>query len=84
MNCRRILPRHRSTAGRARASARETAARVAAELKKDLDLDATLVAGSNGIFDVTLDGKKVFSKKEIGRFPDAGEVTETIRAGMRD
>ena len=61
-----------------------TAARVAAELKKDLDVDATLVAGSNGIFDVTLDGKKVFSKKKIGRFPDAGEVTEAIRVGKRD
>jgi selT/selW/selH-like putative selenoprotein len=53
-------------------------------LKKDLDVDATLVAGSNGIFDVTLDGNMVFSKKKIGRFPDAGEVTEAIRVGKRD
>lgn len=47
-------------------------------------MDATLVAGSNGIFDVTLDGKTVFSKKKIGRFPDTGEVTEAIRAGKTD
>ena len=57
-----------------------TAARVAAELKKDLDVDATLVAGSNGIFDIIMDGERVFSKKKIGRFPDPGEATKAIRS----
>lgn len=33
-----------------------------------------LVSGSNGRFDITLDGDLVFSKKAVGRFPKPGEV----------
>ena len=33
-----------------------------------------LVSGSNGRFEVTLDGELVFSKKAVGRFPRPGEV----------
>jgi selenoprotein W-related protein len=47
---------------------------LAAELKQHLDVDATLTAGSGGVFDVTVDGKLVFSKKKVGRFPEPGEV----------
>ena len=32
------------------------------ELKKNLGVDIELVAGANGIFDVTVDGKLIFSK----------------------
>jgi selT/selW/selH-like putative selenoprotein len=32
------------------------------------------VSGSNGRFDITLDGELVFSKKAVGRFPKPGEV----------
>ena len=34
-----------------------------------------LVSGSNGRFEITLDGELVFSKKAAGRFPRAGEVS---------
>jgi zinc protease len=47
---------------------------LAAELKRKLDVDATLIPGSGGVFDVTIDGKLVFSKKKVGRFPEEGEV----------
>jgi selenoprotein W-related protein len=47
---------------------------VAAELKKDRDLDSTLTPGSGGIFEVSVDGNVVFSKKKMGRFPEDGEV----------
>jgi len=33
-----------------------------------------LVSGSNGRFEITLDGELVFSKKAAGRFPKPGEV----------
>ena len=33
-----------------------------------------LQSGSNGRFEVSLDGDLVFSKKSSGRFPKAGEV----------
>jgi len=51
---------------------------LAAELKKDLKLDAQLIEGSRGIFDVKADGKMVFSKYETGRFPNPGEVSALL------
>jgi selenoprotein W-related protein len=51
------------------------------ELKRDFGVDAELVPGSGGVFDVTADGKVVYSKKMTGRFPNSGEVTKLLRAG---
>ncbi len=53
---------------------------MAAELKSELDVDATLIPGSGGVFDVTVDGKLVFSKHDEGDFPDPQEVVRRIRA----
>ena len=41
-------------------------------------VNAELIAGSGGVFLVLIDGKQVFSKKEIGRFPTYGEVPMAI------
>jgi selenoprotein W-related protein len=49
-------------------------------LKKVLDVESELTAGSGGVFEITVDGKKVFSKKALGRFPDDGEILGLIRA----
>ena len=51
---------------------------MAAELKQALNVDSELVAGHGGIFDVTVDGETVFSKKSVGRFPEQGEVLRLI------
>jgi len=34
--------------------------------------------GGGGIFDVTVDGKLVFSKHQVGDFPDADALLEEI------
>jgi len=34
---------------------------------------------SGGVFEVTVDGKLVFSKKALNRHPNPGEVVELIR-----
>jgi selenoprotein W-related protein len=39
-----------------------------------------LIAGSGGIFDVRVDGDLVFSKHQIGRFPEEDEVVGLIRS----
>jgi selT/selW/selH-like putative selenoprotein len=52
---------------------------LAAELKKQLDVDATLVAGHSGVFDVTVDGTTIFSKKSVGRFPEPGEILGMLK-----
>ena len=51
------------------------------ELKKNLGVDIELVAGANGIFDVTVDGKLIFSKFEQGRFPQSDEIISLIKGG---
>jgi len=47
---------------------------LATELKKRLGIDSHLTPGGGGIFDVTVDGKLIFSKKKAGRFPDVQEI----------
>jgi selT/selW/selH-like putative selenoprotein len=48
------------------------------ELNKNLGADIELVAGSNGIFDISLDGNMIFSKFEQGRFPQPDEIIKLI------
>ena len=33
-----------------------------------------LIESSGGVFEVTVDGKLIFSKRELGRFPEDEEV----------
>ena len=51
---------------------------MAAELKSDLGLESELVASSGGVFEISVDGKLVFSKKDLDRFPEDGEVVRLI------
>lgn len=53
---------------------------MAAELKDTLNLDAELIRGGGGIFDVAVDGVVVYSKAQTGRFPSPGEVPKAIAA----
>lgn len=48
-------------------------------MKKALDVDSELIASGGGVFEITVDGRKIFSKKALGRFPDDGEVLGLIR-----
>lgn len=41
--------------------------------------DTRLLKGSDGIFDVVADGKKVFCKHETGRFPEPDEIVAMLR-----
>ncbi len=36
--------------------------------------------GSGGIFDVTVDNKRIFSKDDQGRFPTEKEILDKLRA----
>jgi selT/selW/selH-like putative selenoprotein len=47
---------------------------LAAEIKQARGIDAKIIKGSGGQFEVVLDGKLIFSKKALGRFPTPGEV----------
>jgi len=43
------------------------------------DVDVELIAGSGGVFEVVVDGKQIFSKKKLGRFPEDGEILGLIK-----
>lgn len=41
--------------------------------------EVALVPGSGGIFEVRVDGQKVWSRKERGRFPELAELKQLVR-----
>ena len=54
---------------------------MAAELTEAFpDMEIKLIPGSGGIFEVTVDGGMIFSKKRVGRHAQPGEVVELLRA----
>jgi selenoprotein W-related protein len=36
--------------------------------------EVELVKGTSGVFEITVDGKLAFSKKQLGRFPEDSEI----------
>jgi selenoprotein W-related protein len=42
----------------------------------------TLVPMGGGVFEVTVDGKKIYSKKETGEFPDPAAIVKAVRARL--
>jgi selT/selW/selH-like putative selenoprotein len=52
---------------------------LAATLKDAFGAEPQLIKGGGGEFIVTVDGRKIFSKKEVGRFPEHDEIVEAIQ-----
>jgi selenoprotein W-related protein len=51
---------------------------LAASLKSKYGVESKLIRGERGVFDVVVDGRKVFSKHELGRFPEDQEIFDSI------
>ena len=47
-------------------------------MRKRFGIEATLEKSSGGVFEVSLDGELLFSKKALGRFPQPGEVEKVL------
>ena len=52
---------------------------MAAEIKKATGVESELVRGSGGIFNVSVDNKRIFSKHDEGRFPSEKEIVDQVR-----
>ena len=52
---------------------------MAAKLKENFGIEATLTEGAGGIFDVRLDDDLVYSKHETGQFPDEEALTDSLQ-----
>ena len=50
------------------------------ELKDKFGADIELTAGSGGVFEIFVDGKEIFSKAKLRRFPNPGEIIDLINA----
>lgn len=46
---------------------------------QEFGVESTLTPGGGGVFDVVVDGKTIFSKKSVGRFPEPGEVVGMLQ-----
>jgi selenoprotein W-related protein len=44
------------------------------DLKKISGVEVELIPSTGGVFEITADGKSIFSKKEMKRFPEEGEI----------
>jgi selenoprotein W-related protein len=53
-------------------------ARLANEFKRQIE-ELTLVPSTGGVFELSLDGDLVYSKKATGKFPDEAWAAETVR-----
>ena len=51
-------------------------------IARELGLDAEIVPGGRGVFDVTVDGDIIFSKHRAHRFPEHAEVVAQLRGRM--
>ena len=49
------------------------------ELTKDFpEADVSLISSGGGVFEISLDGDLIFSKKSLNRFPEDGEIKKII------
>ena len=49
-------------------------------MSRELGIDAELIKGRNGVFDVVANGRLIFSKHAEGRFPEDDEIVEALRS----
>ena len=52
---------------------------LAEQLKNEFGADVGLISGSGGVFEVSVDGKGIFSKKNLNRFPHEGEIASLLK-----
>lgn len=51
-----------------------------ATLEKEIpDVEVELIKSGGGAFEVSVDGKKIFSKLDLGRFPEHSEIIEKLK-----
>jgi hypothetical protein len=41
--------------------------------------EVALVPGQSGVFEVSLDGRRLFTRREAGRFPEPKEIKQAVR-----
>ena len=47
-------------------------------IERQFGIKAELIKGMGGVFEVQFNNSMIFSKKELGRFPDDNEISDII------
>ena len=48
-------------------------------MQEKLGAEIELIASAGGVYEVVVDGKNIFSKKALNRFPEDGEIVGLIQ-----
>ena len=52
-----------------------------AELKEKFsDSTVTLIPSGGGVFEISVDGELIFSKKSLNRFPEKDEISDILKS----
>ncbi len=46
-----------------------------------MDADVTKIRSSGGVFEIRRDDELIFSKRQLGRFPEPGEIPGLLQTG---
>jgi selT/selW/selH-like putative selenoprotein len=57
---------------------------LAATIKQEFKCAVELIPGGNGVFEVSVDGKSLFSKKQSVRFPKGDEIVRALKSLGRE
>lgn len=52
---------------------------LAAEIKENFEIESKMIPSGGGVFEVVVDGELVFSKKELKRHAEEGEVLGILK-----
>jgi len=53
---------------------------LAGEIAEKFGVQPEMIKDGGGVFDVTVDGRLIFSKHEVDRFPENSEVLSSIES----
>lgn len=53
---------------------------MAETIENEFGVSSELIKSGGGEFIVTVDGNRIFSKKEVGRFPEHDEIVEQLKS----
>lgn len=62
---------------------RPIAASLALAIKKETGIQTKLISSKGQVFEVRVDAELIFSKKQLGRFPDHSEIIEVLKRKMK-
>ena len=60
----------------------QVASGLAAALEKEFGVRSEMIKSSGGVFEVTVNGELIYSKKATGRFPEHDEIFYHVKAAL--